>query len=109
MQSIYTVLELVQLRWTSHIIRMPDERHPKKVFYGGLQEGKRSQGARRNALKTTAVFEGMRISEAERKRREHRAKTNGPPDSMALTCCTCNRQLRDRIGLVSHQRTRPHA
>ena len=35
-----------------------------------------------------------------------KAKTNGPPaDSMTLTCSTCNRQLRARIGLVSHQRT----
>ena len=34
------------------------------------------------------------------------ANTNGPPaDSMTLTCSTCNRQFRARIGLVSHQRT----
>ena len=36
----YTVLKLAQLRWTDHVIRMPDERLPKKVFYGELQEGK---------------------------------------------------------------------
>ena len=50
-------LKLAQLRRTGHVIRMPDERLPKKVFYGELQEGKRSQGhilkvARRNATKT---------------------------------------------------------
>ena len=42
MQSMQTVLKLAQLRWTGHVISMPDERLPKKVFYGKLQEGKRS-------------------------------------------------------------------
>ena len=34
---------------------------------------------------------------------------NGQPaDSMTLTCFTCNRQFRARIGLVSHQITHLH-
>ena len=50
-----------------------------------------------------------RICEAERKLRECKANTNGSPaDSMTLTCSTCNRQFRARIGLVSHQRTQQH-
>ena len=44
MKSVYTLLKLAQLRWTGHVTRMSDERLPKKVFYGELQEGKRSQG-----------------------------------------------------------------
>ena len=52
MQSVHTLLKLAQLRWTGHVTRMPDERLPKKVLYGELQEGKRSQGAKRNATKT---------------------------------------------------------
>ena len=44
MQSVYTLLKLAQLRWTGHVTRMPDERLPKKVLFGVLQEGKRSQG-----------------------------------------------------------------
>ena len=51
-QSVHTVLKLAQLRWTGHVTRMPDERLPKKVLYGELQEGKRSQGGQRNATKT---------------------------------------------------------
>ena len=39
------------------------------------------------------------MCEAERKRREHKANTNGPPaDAMTLTCSTCNRQ----IGLLTN-------
>ena len=124
MQSMHTVLKLAQLRWTGHVIRMPDERLPKKVFYGELQEGKRSQGGQKKRYKDTlkaslkdfdipigsweqtaqerskwrglinkgaALHEKKRICEAERKRRERKANTNGPPaDSMTLTCSTCN-------------------
>ena len=50
-----------------------------------------------------------RICEAERKRSERKASTNGPPaDSMTLTCSTCIRQFRARIDLVSLQRTHQH-
>ena len=56
--------------------------------------------------KRAALYEKERICEAERKHRERKANTNGPPaDSMTMTCSTCNRQFRTRIGLVSHRRT----
>ena len=53
MQSRHTVLKLAHLRWTRHVIRMSDERLPKKVFYGELQEGKRSQGGQKKRYKDT--------------------------------------------------------
>ena len=52
-QSMHTVLKLAQLRWTDHVIRLPNERLPKKVFYGELQEGKRSQGGYKDTLKAS--------------------------------------------------------
>ena len=40
--------------WTPpHILRMPDERLPKKVFYGELQVRKRSQGDQKKRYKDT--------------------------------------------------------
>ena len=50
MQSVHTLLKHAQLRWTGHVTRMPDERLPKKVFYGVLQEGKHSQGGKKEPL-----------------------------------------------------------
>ena len=53
MQSVHTLLKLAPLRWTGHVTRMPDERLPKKVLYGELQEGKRSQGGQNKRYKDT--------------------------------------------------------
>ena len=44
---MHTVLKLAQLMWTGHVIRISDERLLKKVFYGELQEGKRSQSGQK--------------------------------------------------------------
>ena len=33
-----------QLRWAGYVVRMPDDRLPKAVFYGELTSGKRQRG-----------------------------------------------------------------
>ena len=132
MQSTHTVLKLAQLRWTGHVIRMPEKLLLKKVFYGELQAGKRSQGGQKKRYKDTlkaslkdfdipigsseqtaqerSKWRGLiNMCEAKRKRSERKASTNGTPtESMTLTCSTCNRQFKARIGLVSHQGTHQH-
>ena len=53
MQSVHTHLKLAQLRWTSHVTRMPDERLSKKILYGELKVGKRSHGGQKKRYKDT--------------------------------------------------------
>ena len=50
---ICVLLKLAQLRWTGHVTRMPEERLPKKVLYGELHEGKRSQGGQTKRYEDT--------------------------------------------------------
>ena len=53
MLSTHTVFKLAQLRWTGHVIRTPEKLLLKKVFYGELQAGKRSQGGQKKCYKDT--------------------------------------------------------
>ena len=123
---------------------MPDERLPKKVFYGELQEGKRSQGGQKKRYKDTlkaslkdfniptesweqakqdrtkwrclvnkgaAQFESKIICEAERKRKERKARAKDPPSDSTqseFTCFICNRPFRAKISLHGHHRTHNH-
>ena len=141
MQSVHTLLKLAQFRWTGHVTRMPDERLPKKILYGDLQEGKRSNGGQKKrykdilkvSLKDFSIptvsweqiaqdrtkwrslikrgageYEAKRISEAEQKRAQRKARTKASPTELSssdLSCSICNRQFRAKIGLISHLRT----
>nr|VZI29402.1 unnamed protein product [Spirometra erinaceieuropaei] len=37
--SIYAILRQMQLRWSGHLVRMDDERLPKRLFYGDVATG----------------------------------------------------------------------
>nr|VZH98579.1 unnamed protein product [Spirometra erinaceieuropaei] len=42
--SIYAVLRQLQLRWSGHLMRMDDERPPRRLFYGDVATNSRRQG-----------------------------------------------------------------
>ena len=49
--SIEATLAKRQLRWVGHIKRMPEQRLPRRVLYGQLKDGRRSQGGQRKRFK----------------------------------------------------------
>ena len=132
---MYTVLKPAKLSWTGHVIRMPDERLPKKVI--SMENYKRESAlkvARRNATKTPAkplsgistyqlglgnrlhrsdqsggevssTKEQLFMKKRKSKRRERKANTNGQPADSMTLTCST---CNARIGLVSHLRTHQH-
>nr|VZI41149.1 unnamed protein product [Spirometra erinaceieuropaei] len=46
MLSIYSMLRQMRLRWSGHLVRMDDERLPKRLLYGDVAMGSRRQGGR---------------------------------------------------------------
>nr|VZH92153.1 unnamed protein product [Spirometra erinaceieuropaei] len=51
--SIYAILKQMPLRWSGHLVRMDDERLPKRLFYGDVATGSRRQGGQIRRYKDT--------------------------------------------------------
>ena len=49
---MHTVLKLAQIRWTDHVIRMPDERRTKKLSMENYRRQSALKVAKRNDTKT---------------------------------------------------------
>nr|VZI10277.1 unnamed protein product [Spirometra erinaceieuropaei] len=54
--SIYAILRQMQLRWSGHLVRMSDERLPKRLFYGDVATGSRRQGGQIRRYKDTLKY-----------------------------------------------------
>ena len=53
-------------------------------------------------------YKAKRISEAEQKRAQRKARAKASPTELSsseLSCSICNRQFRAKIGFISHLRT----
>ena len=78
MQSVHSLHKLPQLRWTGHITGMPDERLPKRIFYGELQVAKRSHGGQKNQCKDILFLKDFNIpKELWEQTAQDRAKWRG--------------------------------
>nr|VZI45041.1 unnamed protein product [Spirometra erinaceieuropaei] len=51
--SIYAILRQIKLRRSGHLVRMDDERLPKRLFYGDVATGSRRQGGQIRRYKDT--------------------------------------------------------
>nr|VZI02835.1 unnamed protein product [Spirometra erinaceieuropaei] len=86
--NIYAILRQNQLRWIGHLVRMDDERLPKRLFYGD-------------------VATASRIAAAKAKREVRKSQLRPLRNAAAQplpTCPRCQRTFRARIGLVGHLR-----
>nr|VZI24629.1 unnamed protein product [Spirometra erinaceieuropaei] len=61
MLSIYSMLRQMQLRWSGHLVRMDDERLPKRLLYGDVATGSRRQGGQIRRYKDTLKFSLKRL------------------------------------------------
>ncbi|BHF77617.1 hypothetical protein SprV_0602072500 [Sparganum proliferum] len=66
--SIYNMLRQMQLRWSGHLVRMDDERLPKRLFYGDVVTGSRRQGGQFRLYKVTlkSSLKRLQINPANR-------------------------------------------
>ena len=66
--SIQSMLETSILRWTGHVVRMSDDRTPKKLLYGRLASGRGSKGNHatyRNQVRRILHAGGIRPADLE--------------------------------------------
>ncbi|VDM03799.1 unnamed protein product [Schistocephalus solidus] len=109
--SILAMLRQVQLRWSGHLVRMDDERLPKRFFYRDVRTGARRQGGQKRRYKDTEE-----ISEAIANQPETTSKYSSPVTSTTaatttisdgdslLNCRHCDCTFTSRIGLVGYLR-----
>ena len=66
------------------------------------------QSGEASKKKGAGEYEAKRISKAEQKRAQRKARAKASPTELSssdLSCSICNMQFRAKIGLISHLRT----
>nr|VZI04528.1 unnamed protein product [Spirometra erinaceieuropaei] len=120
MLSKYAILRQMHLRWSGHLVRMDDERLPKRLFYGDVATGSRRQGGQirrykdtlerlqinptnweelaldrltwRRTVKTgAAIYEANRIAAANAKREARKSQLRPVRNAAAQPLPTCPR------------------
>ena len=70
MTSASVMVMKAQLRWSGHVVRMPGNRLPQKIFYGEFVKDKRSQGEQskmyKDRLKSTLKLCNIDVDNWER-------------------------------------------
>ena len=98
------------------VVRRSDTRTPSKPSLKTstyqLSHGNRLhkivQSGEASYKKGAGEYEAKRISEAEQKRAQRKARAEASPTelfSSDLSCSICNRKFSAKIGLISHLRT----
>ena len=63
--GIEAMISRSQLRWSGHVVRMPDYRIPNRIFYVELESGQRSRGGQmeqfKDSLKATQKSSGINL------------------------------------------------
>nr|VZI12275.1 unnamed protein product [Spirometra erinaceieuropaei] len=93
--SIYAILRQMQLRWSGHLVRMDDERLPKRLFYGDVATGSRRQGGQIRRYNDTLKSSLKRLQINP---------TNWEELTLDRPTWRRTRKFRARIGLVGHLR-----
>ena len=131
MTSITTEIRKKHFKWAGQVTRMSDNRLPKQLLYGELQEGSRPKGRRRKRFKDELLFSlkkfniddlkrctdraqwrslvhnGAKTAENERTERiiDRRTRRKGPAQATDRGFnCQCGKKCASAAGLAAHQR-----
>jgi len=132
-ESLFSKLRNTQLRWVGRVVRMPDFRIQKAIFYSKLSSGKRKVGKLEKRYKDTLKLsqkdfnintltweslapvgeqrsqravnhEASKIRNAEAKREARKLRPYAS-GSGDVKCLTCGKLFSARIGLIGHSRS----